>query len=92
MPIVFRFDSMDSRERATFITETPEQAAQHVSKVLNQGRRRGPDLWTHDEDGTDIPRISDMIATLRAGCDIKLYDQSSMADHVVTIEPAFVRT
>lgn len=90
MPIVFRFDSMDSRECATLVIDTPEAAAKHVTKVLNEGRRRGRDLWTLDEDGTEVPKLRDLTEQLRGWGEVKLYDQSSCIDHVVTIERAFV--
>jgi hypothetical protein len=90
MPIVFRFNSMDSRERATLVIDTPEAAAKHVTKVLNEGRRRGLGLWTFDEDGKEVPTLRDMIARLRDWEDVKLYDQTSTCGHVVTVEQAFV--
>ena len=90
MPIVFRFESMDSRERATLVIDTPEEAARHVTKVLNEGKRRGRDLWTLDEDGQEVPTLRDLTETLRGWGELKLYDQSSKIDHVVTIEQAYV--
>lgn len=90
MPIVFRFESMDSRERATLVIDTPEEAARHVTKVLNEGKRRGRDLWTLDEDGQEVPTLRDLTETLRGWGEVKLYDQSSTIDHVVTIEQAYV--
>jgi hypothetical protein len=90
MPIVFRFNSMDSRERATLVIDTPEAAAKHVTKVLNEGRRSGPGLWTFDEDGKEVPTLRDMIARLRDWEDVKLYDQTSTCGHVVTVEQALV--
>ena len=89
MPIVFRFNSMDSRERATLVIDTPEQAAEHVTNVLNNGRRQGPDLWTLDEDGEDVPTLHDLTSRLREWDNVKLYDQSSTIDYVVTIEQAW---
>jgi len=90
MSIVFRFDSMDSRRRCTFVTATPELAAVHVAKVLNDGRRFGSDLWTLDPEGSEIPTIKDMVACLRNRSEVKLYDQGAWnTDDCVTIETAF---
>ncbi len=90
MPIVFRFHSMDAGERATLVIETPEAAAKHVTKVLNEGRTRGTDLWTLDEDGTEVPKLRDLIDRLRDWEEVKLFDQTSTCGHVVTVEQAFV--
>jgi hypothetical protein len=90
MPIVFRFDSMDSHERSTLVIDTPEQAARHVTDVLNERRNEGPDLWTLDEDGSEVPTLRGLTEQLRGWGEVKLYDQGSVAGHMVTIEQAFV--
>lgn len=92
MPIVFRFDSMDARERATLVIDTPEAAAKHVTKVLNQGRRSGPGLWTFDEDGKQVPKLRDLVDRLRGDYRVKLHDQSSNCGHSATVEQAFAVT
>ena len=90
MPIVFRFDSMDSRERATLVIDTPEAAARHVTEVLNEGHHYGPHLWTLDEEGTEVPTFKGLMATLRDRDEVKLYDQSAWNNaDTVTIEHAF---
>jgi hypothetical protein len=90
MPIVFRFDSMDSCERATLVIDTPEAAARHITEGLNEGRRRGAGLWTLDEDGEQFPEFDDLIERLIGWGEVRLYDQDSTCGHMLTAEQACV--
>ena len=77
MTVTFLFDSMDDRQRAAMAVDTVDEAVEHVCKVMNGGRRRGPALWTFDEDGDEVPSENGFRRALERERRIKLFDQGS---------------
>jgi hypothetical protein len=80
MPVVFRFDSLDSRCRGMLVVPTVEAAIAHLRDNF-----RLPD-FSMDEEGREQVSFKKIKALLRSYDAVRLYDkQGSLSDDTVEI-------
>lgn len=79
MPVVFRFDSLDQRSRATLVFPTIEAAIAHLRNAFHLPEYR------MDEDGRDQVSFKKIKGMLRRYQTVRLYERSSCADDTVEI-------
>jgi hypothetical protein len=82
MAIVFRFASMNPRQRAVLAVADVEEAAIHLERNFNL------DGFSFDEDGDDPASLSRILSELRAGNPVRLHEREVVTDDLVDIFPA----
>ncbi len=82
MAVVFRFESVDSRQRAVLSVADIPSAVAHIGGnfVLKN--------FSFDEDGDDPACLPRIVAHLEAGEPVRLYEHDTITDDLVDIIPA----
>lgn len=80
MPVIFRFDSLDARNRAMLVVPSVDAAIAHLRDNF-----RLPD-FSMDEEGREQVSFKKIKVLLRGYCKVRLYDkQASYSDETVEI-------